>query len=812
MSGLTLTKYPSNILQKGQSLVELVLTIGLSAILIPALYTGVVASREGKPQQEKRLEAAQLFKQTEEAVKNIRNSGWSNFATNGTFHPEIASARWTLVSGASTSAGFTQQVVISDTQRDNSGKIVTSGGTNDPSTKKVDITVSWTQPHNGSISSTLYLSRLDNFTSSHTTATDFSAANGATLTNTQVTNVSGGEVKLANNNKGKWCSPAFASTTIDLPDGPPVAVAATASATSINIPNDVFVATAPYASSSVKLAYLKVDANTDTPLATQEGTFTLDASKYSSGTYPSSTGGLTNDFKTNDVKYYTSSTGKLYALMATNDASHEVVVAQITSGGANAYQDATNKIYKYWTYFNTTPYNGASTNDQAPYGYGATSLSVLENRGYLTSGGYLYIFDLSNIDSKTPTSGLDIVGCRIELDGYDCNASTSRYRKYGSGDTGTTYDAEQTSNPACSDGGNTETNANNDVSPVKVGSNIYVFIANGYGTDPEMDIVNATSVPSSSSNPRINNASCGRITGGNSSWKRISSLDFNNTSNTQEAANSVYARSDGNRAYISSNGGIDANHDGQADSHQFYVINTSNKTSPSILSYYDGSGANSQMYPRRSLTVQNGVRAVLVGKDGTTDSNDAYEYQVTDMTTESAPAYCGGLNFDSGFNDLTSVSELDGDNYVYMVANTNVNELKIIQGGPDNAIYVASGTFESPTFDTNTAGLPSSVFNRWLATVDVPSQTSISAQIAVAPAVSGSCTGVNPFPFLGPDGTASTYFTASNASISAAIPFGNYLSNTYQNPGRCFRYKTSLSTLDQTQTPILYDATWNYSP
>jgi hypothetical protein len=86
------------------------------------------------------------------------------------------------------------------------------------------------------------------------------------------------------------------------------------------------------------------------------------------------------------------------------------------------------------------------------------------------------------------------------------------------------------------------------------------------------------------------------------------------------------------------------------------------------------------------------------GKDGVSNSNDAKEYQVLNSSTEATPTYCGGINFDSGFNDLTSVSEADGDNYVYMVANTTVNELKIIQGGPDGT-YLDTGTMESTPLD-----------------------------------------------------------------------------------------------------------------
>jgi len=180
-----------------------------------------------------------------------------------------------------------------------------------------------------------------------------------------------------------------------------------------------------------------------------------------------------------------------------------------------------------------------------------------------------------------------------------------------------------------------------------------------------------------------------------------------------------------------------------------------------------------------------------------------------DNPSEASPKYCKGLNYDQGFNDLTSVSELDSDNFVYMVANTAVNELKIIEGGVDGAIYVPSGTFESKPFDATA----SSAFNRFVANISLPSATNIAAQLAVAPPGSNGCSNAN-YQYIGPNGTSSPtdLFLPNGASISAMIPFGNYLSGLYQNPERCFRYKTWFtSNPAQSQTPILYDTTWNYS-
>jgi hypothetical protein len=202
----------------------------------------------------------------------------------------------------------------------------------------------------------------------------------------------------------------------------------------------------------------------------------------------------------------------------------------------------------------------------------------------------------------------------------------------------------------------------------------------------------------------------------------------------------------------------------------------------------------------------NGERAVLVGQDGiANDGIEPQEYQVLNLATEANPVYCGGINFLPGFNDLTSVSEADGDNFVYMVANTNEKQLKIIEGGPDTGIYVSDGTFESSIFDANV----SSSFYRFSANVAQPTSTTIKAQVAIAPPVGGTCAAAT-FNYVGPDGNAGTYFTPNSGVISGVIPFGTY--GGYQNPGRCFRMKFIFSTTDYNQTPVLNDFNVNYSP
>ncbi len=996
---------------EGHILVEVLLAIAIFTVIAASILGGFVSVRDGKVSQKQTLLAKGYLDQEVEAFRSVREreGGWDLVSAAGIYHTNLNGAVWELLPNPITVDGFTRQVEITDVCRNKtSGAVVSSCGdadaVPDPATKRVTITISWGPLDRQRISISYYITRYgSNDVSIDTDDPDFI---GGQLSGTQV---SSGSVKLANNAHARWCDPELMSATIDLPDGPPVAVTAWSNSTDNSIPNDVLVATSPDSDNSIKLAYVTVPANVDegeAPSPSLKGRFTLDSSKYSNSSFIPVGIGLDNNFKTNDVKYYVSSgvtttgflspssniagsggdnngfessptsayaddssyardvnsgntnttgctdagkdkhvyygyspsipsgvyiggievrldawadstigspkmcvqlswdggvtwtsakstptlttgqttytlggsgdtwsrtwntqdltnanfrvrvtnvasstsrdfsldwvalkvyyttgVGRTYALLATTKSDKEVIAVLVNDGNpdndndtSGEFADPVNNIYKYWTYFNTRIYQGASSNDQAPYGYGGVSMDVFGDRGYVLSGGYLYVFNLANIDSKSPSDSLDMVGCRIQLDGYDCQPPSSGVKKYGAGQTGTTY--SDTSSPIhsdCSDGGNTELYADNDVNIVQVGSNLYAHIAVGGVTNPELNIANVTSVPTSGSSPSISNSSCGRISGGNSGWRRISSLDFNGGSGTEEAANSVYINTDGDRTYISSNGGVDENNDGQPDSFQFYILDTGSKSSPRFLSgtsspptsgYYYGQKApaeNKQLYPRRSMTVLDGARAVLVGKDGVDDENDAEDYQVLKMEgeedgtscSEEQPCYCGGVDFDQGFNDLTSVVEADSDSFVYMVADTDVNELKIIQGGEDGT-YVASGVFESEAIDVGVN--KTAMFNRVDITADIPSGTILSFKVATYGDGTLGCNAVTP-KFVGPDGAEDSSYTLAGGQIAYFdLPAPN------QNPARCFKYQaTFTSDGNRDKTPVLNSFTVNYS-
>lgn len=181
--------------QRGATLVEVLVAIGLTGIMLPALATAVISSSYARPTATQQLNATAFLQEIVAATRSVQEGGWANVAVDGTYHTVVSGSGWSLVSGSGTSGSFTDQVVISDVQRNSTGDIVSSGGTVDPSTKLATISVAWTTPTSSNVSDSLYLTRWQNEADwGQTSQADF---NGDTLVNTAVTNVSGGEVQLA---------------------------------------------------------------------------------------------------------------------------------------------------------------------------------------------------------------------------------------------------------------------------------------------------------------------------------------------------------------------------------------------------------------------------------------------------------------------------------------------------------------------------------------------------------------------------------------------------------------------------------------
>ncbi|MBP9819293.1 hypothetical protein KBC79_00995 [Candidatus Woesebacteria bacterium] len=339
------SRHGTGFLQNGQLLIELLVAIGVGALIIPALLSGFIISRQGKAQQEQRLEAALLAREAVEAVRAVRSQGWQYIATNGEYHPVVQGSTWVFVSGPETIGTLTRTITISDVYRDGSGAIVSTGGELDPSTKAINVTVDWSTPSVSSLTEEFFLSRFgDNATINQTTQVEFDTG---TLTDTVTTNLSGGEVILAAGGHGDWCRPGeFVVEELDLPQSA--------------------------AARAVRAIEGKAFAGTD---FANTGVFSEISVSNESPPVANVTASIAG-YDTNDIFIDTN-----YAYIATDDSSRDVVIVDL-----NTNQEV--------GYYNAPWYLGT-----------AQGIYVVGNTGYVTVGAWLQTFDLT---SKTGSrSGLD---------------------------------------------------------------------------------------------------------------------------------------------------------------------------------------------------------------------------------------------------------------------------------------------------------------------------------------------------------------------------------------------------------------------
>jgi type II secretory pathway pseudopilin PulG len=361
-------------IERGQSLIEIILVMALSAIILPALLTGLINSREGKVQQAQRTQAIYLLNETVDAVRSVREKGWAQFAVvDGTYHTAISSSSWVLLPNLIAVNGFTQSITITGVSRDTNGAIVSSGGTLDPSSKNVNITISWGQPYPSAVNASLLMTRyLDNDSSIQTLGlqaipADFDLGD-TSAASTQVTKADDGEVVLgAGGGGGDWCQPSKSIVEVDLPKN---GVANAISAIAAETTSTVFAGTGDN-SSGVSFAKVPVTGNPPTSASVQ-ATF--------------------DGYKTNAVFGEDN-----YAYLGTDNNSKEVVIIDL-----NQYTDSpTNSKYKEIGSINVP---GAANGD---------GIYVLSNKAYILAGNKLYIYDIttrSGAHSTALNGGLVLSG------------------------------------------------------------------------------------------------------------------------------------------------------------------------------------------------------------------------------------------------------------------------------------------------------------------------------------------------------------------------------------------------------------------
>ena len=136
---------------KGISVIEILVVVTIISIAFSSLL-GLASFSLGVSTLIKQTnQANNLSQEVMEAVRNFRDGtswdidGLGKLATSTDYYPQATGSpsKWQLVQGTENIDGFTRKVVFEDVMRDSNSNIVESGGTNDPNTKKVTVTVSW---------------------------------------------------------------------------------------------------------------------------------------------------------------------------------------------------------------------------------------------------------------------------------------------------------------------------------------------------------------------------------------------------------------------------------------------------------------------------------------------------------------------------------------------------------------------------------------------------------------------------------------------------------------------------------------------
>ena len=195
--------------KQGSILIEALLALAIGSTILTVVSQALVVNQQANMAAGQKQKAEYLSQEANEAVKSIWARGWQEIGVNGTYHPQIASGLWSLVNGEETLGAYQRAVTIEDIFRDGQGNIATSGGTLDPSSKKITTVVSWNQPRQQSITSQLILTRFkDNVSWQEDSLADFSDGE-EDATDAEI---NPGYVQLAQTGGGGWSEPRSLGT------------------------------------------------------------------------------------------------------------------------------------------------------------------------------------------------------------------------------------------------------------------------------------------------------------------------------------------------------------------------------------------------------------------------------------------------------------------------------------------------------------------------------------------------------------------------------------------------------------------------
>ncbi len=162
---------PKTNLIKGQSLIEILIAIGISSLLVGSVVSTYVVSLSSNANARLQAVGGQLGQETFDNTKAVSEANWHSIydtSKGSDYYLSLSGQTFGLVLGTEDipidNVSYTRSLVIENVQRGAGGDIVTVGGTDDPSTQKITVTVSWPSPRGGTAMTKMsgYVSRNKN--------------------------------------------------------------------------------------------------------------------------------------------------------------------------------------------------------------------------------------------------------------------------------------------------------------------------------------------------------------------------------------------------------------------------------------------------------------------------------------------------------------------------------------------------------------------------------------------------------------------------------------------------------------------------
>lgn len=138
----------------GMTVIEVLIACSIISISIFALMKTAEKGLRLSSYALSKSQASFLLEEGAEAVKSIRDNDWTtisnlNLDTPYYLYFDTNTKKWTMDNNITSIDGiFSRIVTISSVGRNGDDDIVDTGGTLDPGTKKVTVTVSWPLPSN----------------------------------------------------------------------------------------------------------------------------------------------------------------------------------------------------------------------------------------------------------------------------------------------------------------------------------------------------------------------------------------------------------------------------------------------------------------------------------------------------------------------------------------------------------------------------------------------------------------------------------------------------------------------------------------